>query len=197
MKGRNKRRKRILKVFPAVKASASRYSLFWPGFLRALISSASCPQGEPSGWRRASTLPAAAQLRESLRADGADAAQFFPPCISLLSFSFLPTLILILSAGGGRATWTSTCSKNKLNSPCNYFLSLGTSNLSSPQADGNCCCTAGLARVKPAAAWRAGGMLFGSPAAQKSRQKAMPIGWGEHDLEALPAGQLAVYQREI
>lgn len=76
----------------------------------------------------------------------------------------------ILSVQGGRATWTSTCSKSKLNSPYNYFLSLCTSNLSSPQTDGNCCCTAGLAPAKSVDEWQAGGMLVWLPSCKEIKE---------------------------
>lgn len=75
------------------------------------------------------------------------------------SYPFLSFPHPILLSGGGRATWTWMYLKSKLNSPSNYFLSLCTSNLSSPQTDGNCCCTAGLAPAKLADERQAGVML--------------------------------------
>lgn len=105
---------------------------------------------------------ATCQWRSSCTSRGGQMARTqlhsFLPVFPSYNFLIIPPRppLPILSAGGGRATWTSTCSKSKLNSPYHYFLSLCTRNLSSPQTDGNCCCTAGPVPAKPAGARPAG-----------------------------------------
>lgn len=147
--------------FRAIKGSASGYSLFWPGCLLVLIFSGLCSRCKSFGclrWverRQPVNGRAAAQVQ----------ADRWRGCSSTLSSLYFPPILFfppphpILLSGGGRATWTSMCLKSKLNSPSNYFLSLCTSNLSSPQTDGNCCCTAGLAPAKLADERQAGVML--------------------------------------
>lgn len=146
--------------FQAARGSASGYSSFRPGCLLVLIFSGLCSPCKPLGclrwatcqWHSSCVSPSGQMVRRQF-------SSFLPIFSSYNFLSFLPLSPPILSAAGGRATWTSMCLKSKLNSPSNYFPILYTSNSPSPLTNGNCCCTAGLALVKPADEWQAGVML--------------------------------------
>lgn len=186
-----------IESFKAARGSSSRHSLFWPGYLSVLIfralgllqNSFAClrwvGRAQPVSGR------AAAQLQ----------AHRWHGCSSnLSSLAFSPMIFFPFQWGEGRAAWISTCSKSKWDSPYNDFLILCASNLSSPRQ---------MATAAAQLLWRSylrkdrrksGRQVwcsFGSPTPQKSRKKTQPVCRGEHNLEASPAEQLVVYQRQI
>lgn len=122
-------------------------------------------------------------------------------CSSILSALYFPPIILfyptplslpVLSAGGRRSTWTSMCLKSKLYFRSNYFLSLCSSNLSSPQTESNCCCTAGLAPAVLADEWQAGVMSLWLTNWKEIKEEITACCKRECDLEAVPPEWLVV-----
>lgn len=141
-------------------------------------------------WQSSCTTPSRQMARMQLN--------FFPPFISLPSSYFTQALLSprVLSAGGRRSAWTSGCLKSKLCFWSNCFLSLCSGNLSSPQTEGNCCCTAGLAPAVLADEWQAGVMLVCLMSCKEIKKEIPACCRGECDLEAAPAGWLVFNQRK-
>lgn len=148
--------------FRATRSCAFGFNAIWAGYLLTSVSrtwsSLHSPHGHLHWVRRVQS--ASSSSAEQHRVDEWWKQQFVPflSSISLLSFSSLSC-----RRWGGRACWTSTCSKSKWDSLYNYFLILCVSNLSSPRQ----MATAAAQLLQHGQGWRVNSRLvgcsFGSP----------------------------------